>query len=528
MDLAILSTRIFTGNPKQPWAEALGIKGDRIAAVGTNAQVKKACRRKTQVMELKGRLVTPGFVDGHAHFVNFGLTLQRIDLMNLPSLTACRERIRRAVAGYRPGEWIIGRGWNEHFWEEEREPTRFDLDDLIPNNPAMMIRACGHSVWVNTAALGAAGISRQMPDPPGARIERDRVSGEPNGLLREMRRHLEKIIPPPDLEMRKRAALAAQREAFRSGVTGVHSCESLREWEALSVLDDEGELKIRVHHTMPYEGLEEGRSLSIKPWRSGRRLWFGQVKLYADGSLGSGTALLHAPYADNPSDRGLAVLSLPALRKRVMEAYRNGYSVAIHAIGDKAVTNSLKAIAAAREALPGIRRDRIEHVQLFRPSDLALFRRLGVTASVQPVHLATDWATAEKKWGLDRCRASYAWKSLLRAGIPLQFGSDAPVEPINPMLGLQTAVTRQDLRGNPRGGWFPEEKLSLEESIKAFTTIPAWCSRKEKYLGTVTPGRWADLTVFDQNLFNLPPEQWVSAEVAMTFVNGEIVYRTGI
>jgi len=211
-----------------------------------------------------------------------------------------------------------------------------------------------------------------------------------------------------------------------------------------------------------------------------------------------------------------------------MEAYRNGYSVAIHAIGDKAVTNSLKAIAAAREALPGIRRDRIEHVQLFRPSDLALFRRLGVTASVQPVHLATDWATAEKKWGLDRCRASYAWKSLLRAGIPLQFGSDAPVEPINPMLGLQTAVTRQDLRGNPRGGWFPEEKLSLEESIKAFTTIPAWCSRKEKYLGTVTPGRWADLTVFDQNLFNLPPEQWVSAEVAMTFVNGEIVYRTGI
>jgi len=430
MDLAILSARIFTGSKKQPWAEALGIESDRIALVGTNAQVKKSCRRKTRIFDLGGHLVTPGLVDGHTHFVNFGLTLQRVDLMNLPSLASCRERIRRAVAGYAPGEWIVGRGWNEHFWEEKREPTRFDLDDLTPNNPAMMVRACGHSVWVNTAALAAAGISGRSPDPPGSRIERDPVGNEPNGLLREMRRHLEKFIPPPDLEARKKAALAAQREAFRFGVTGVHSCETLREWESLSALDEEGKLKIRVQHLMPYEGLEEGRSLSIKPWRGGRRLWFGQVKLYADGSLGSGTALLHDPYTDHPADRGLAVLSLPALRKRVGDAYREGYGVAIHAIGDKAVTNSLKAIASAREAFPGSWRDRIEHVQLLRASDLALFRRLGVTASVQPVHLATDWATAEKKWGRERCRNGYAWRSLLRAGILLQFGSDVPVEPI--------------------------------------------------------------------------------------------------
>jgi predicted amidohydrolase YtcJ len=276
---------------------------------------------------------------------------------------------------------------------------------------------------------------------------------------------------------------------------------------------------------MPYEGLEEGRSLSIKPWRGSRRLWFGPVKLYADGSLGSGTALLHAPYEDNPVDRGLAVLTLRALRKRVMEAYANGYSVAIHAIGDKAVTNSLKAIESAREAFPGPRRDRIEHVQLFRPSDLALFIRLGVTASVQPVHLATDWATAERKWGLDRCRTGYAWKTILRAGVPLQFGSDAPVEPINPLLGLQAAVTRRDLGGKPPGGRIPEERLSLEESIRAFTALPAWCSLRERYLGAVTPGRWADLTVFDQDLSCLPPEQWSSVGVAMTIVNGEIVYQ---
>jgi predicted amidohydrolase YtcJ len=525
MNLAIFSARIFTGNAKQPWAEALGIRGNRITLVGTNGQVKKACRRGTHILELKGRLVTPGFVDGHTHFVNFGLTLQRIDLRNLPSLSACRKRIRESVAGFRPGEWIIGRAWNEHFWEEQREPTRFDLDDLTPHNPAMMIRACGHSVWVNSAALAAAGITRDTADPPGSRIERDPESGEPTGVLKEMRRHMEKFIPPSTLETRKKAALAGQQEALRFGVTGVHSCETLREWEALSALEKEGTLKIRVHHMMPYEGMEEGRSRSIKPWGGGERLWCGQVKLFADGSLGSGTALLHAPYTDNPPDRGLAVLTPQALSKRVREAYREGYSVAIHAIGDKALSNSLKAVESARKAFPGAWRDRIEHVQLFRSSDLSLFGRLRVVASVQPVHLSTDWPTAEKKWGLSRCRNGYAWKSLLQAKIPLNFGSDAPVEPINPLLSLQAAVTRQDGHGKPTGGWFPEEKITLEECIKAFTALPARCSRKERYLGAITPGRWADLTVFCEDLFRVPPDQWPSVEVEMTIVNGEIVYR---
>ncbi len=525
MDLAILSARIFTGNPGQPWAEALGIQDGKIAVVGSTGQVKKACRRNTTVLELKGRLVTPGLVDAHTHFVTLGLNLQRVNLMNLPSLAACRERIGQAAGKCPPGEWIIGRGWNEHFWEEKREPTRFDLDDLTPRNPAMMIRACGHSVWVNSAALAAVGIDRHTPNPPGARVEKDPATGEPTGLLMEMRRHMEKFIPPPTGETRRQAGLAAQEEALRFGVTGVHSCESLREWDALQALDEEGKLKIRVHHTIPYDGLEEGRARSFKPWRGTPRLWFGHVKLYADGSLGSGTALLHAPYADNPSDRGLAVLTLPALRKRVLEAYRDGFSVAIHAIGDKAVTNSLKAIAAAREALPGPRRDRVEHVQLFRNADLTLFRKLGVTASVQPVHLSTDWSTAEKKWGTARCRNGYAWKSLLRAGIRVQFGSDAPVEPINPLLGLQAAVTRKDSRGNPPGGWFPEERLALEECLKAFTVLPARSSKKERILGALTPGRLADLTVFAQDLFALPPEEWLAVQVEMTVVGGEIVHR---
>lgn len=524
MDIAIMSAHIFTGNRAQPWAEAIGIRGNKISIVGTNQEVKRNCRRNTRIIELKGRLVAPGLIDAHTHFVNFGLSLQRVDLKNLKSLESCRQRILKAAANYAPGEWIIGRGWNEHLWEEKRPPNRFDLDNLVPNNPVMMVRVCGHSVWVNSAALALCGINRHTPDPPGARIERDPVTGEPTGLLNEMRRYIEKFIPPINEETRKKAALTAQREAWRLGITGVHSLETLREWKTLAALEKEEKLKIRIHHTIHYEELKDAESYGIRPWAGGERLWFGQVKLYADGSLGSGTALLHAPYLDNPKDKGLAVLNLPALRRRVMEAYQNGYSVAIHAIGDKAVTNSLSAIAYARKGFPGARRDRLEHVQLFRRSDLSLFRELGVVASVQPVHLSTDWPTAEKKWGIDRCRNAYAWKSLLKEGIPLQFGSDAPVEPINPLLSLQAAVLRKDSQGRPPKGWFPAERLTLKESLKAFTVIPAWCSKKEKFLGAIKPGRLADLTIFDQNLFSIPPAAWTSVNVEMTIVGGEILY----
>jgi predicted amidohydrolase YtcJ len=251
------------------------------------------------------------------------------------------------------------------------------------------------------------------------------------------------------------------------------------------------------------------------------------VKLFADGSLGSGTALLHEPYTDNPSQRGIACLTPKELQDRIELAYQAGGDVGVHAIGDQAVANVLQAIARARKRCPGPRRDRIEHVQLFHPDDLPHFRDLGVVASVQPVHLLTDMPVAERKWGMDRCRFSYAWKSMLKAGIPLQFGSDAPVESINPLLSLHAALTRQSLSGQPRDGWFPGERLTLEEIIHGFTAVPAWVSRREHSLGTLAPGKKADLVVFAQDLFQLPPDRLASVEVEMTMVNGEVVYRQG-
>jgi predicted amidohydrolase YtcJ len=526
MDIAILSARIITGNPEQPWAEALGIVGNRIVMVGSNETVKAHITDKTEVIDMPGRLITPGLVDAHLHFLNFGMSLKWVNLRNLPSLDACREKIRQAVSEHKPGEWIIGRGWNQNKWEDSTEPTLKDLDDLTPQNPTMMVRACGHCIWINSIVLQTAGIDKDTPDPPGGQIDRDPVSGAPNGLLREARHLIEAHIPAPTLETRKEAMLRAQEEAHRHGLTGVHSCERLAQWEAAEALDKAGRLKIRIHHLLPPEEIEAASERGILNDYKSDHLWFGHVKFFADGSLGAYTALLHEPYADAPQDEcGIACSSKEELREKAELAYRFGKDVAIHAIGDLAVTNCLEAIAAARKKYPGDRRDRIEHVQLVRSEDFEVFKEMDVVASVQPVFLPTDWQPAEKLWGAERCENAYAWKTIRDAGVRHQFGSDCPVEPIRPILGIQAAVTRQGIDGTPAGGWNPDQKLTLEETIEGFTKTAAWTARREADLGSIEPDKMADLTIFTQDLFETPPEQWHEVDVEMTVVNGEIVYR---
>jgi predicted amidohydrolase YtcJ len=527
MALAILSATVFTGDPARPRAEAVGIENGEIVAVGSNDEVMAILRGKVEELRLPGRLVTPGLVDGHCHFLSYGLSLRRVDLRDLPSLAACRERIREALRGRAPGEWVLGRGWNHHNWEEKREPLRADLDDIAPDNPVMMVRACGHSQWVNSRALAAAGIDRGTPDPPGGLIDRSPKTGEPTGMLRELRSFVERAIPVPSLEERRQAVLLAQQHALRLGVTGAHTCERYEQWEAFEALDREGALKVRIYHLLWPQDLDEAAANGVRPGHGSKRLWAGHMKLYADGSLGAGTALLHEPYTDEPGNTGLEVLSLPQLQEKIELGYRRGYSVGIHAIGDKAVTHCLLAIAAARKAVPGARRDRIEHIQIYRQQDLGLFLEMGIVGSVQPRFVSTDWSVADRRWGAARCRNGYAWRSLMDAGVPLLFGSDAPVEPMDPILGLQAAVTRQTPEGLPPGGWYPDQRLNLEESLPGFTTAPAWVSGRQEQSGSIRVGKWADLTVFAQDLFVVPPSEWPSVPVEMTIVNGEVLYRHG-
>ena len=527
MDLIILSARIFTGDLKRPWAEAIGIKDNRIVALGANREVKDALKsRRTTILEMPGRLITPGLVDGHCHFGFLGRSLLTVDLSNQSSLKACRERIRDFAVNCEPDEWIIGTGWNHYQWDEPREPTLDELDDITPLNPAFMVRACGHTVWVNSIALARAGITRQTPDPPGGRIERDPVSGKPNGLLKEARRLIERAIPSPTPEDWKKAILAAQEASLRVGLTAVHSMETLSQWNALKSLEEEGKLQIRVHQSIQGYELEKAVQAGLTPGSGSHRLWIGHVKLYADGSLGAGTALLHEPYSDEPSNSGLAVSTLEDLYDSIRQAYGQGFDVAIHAIGDKAVSQGLEAIRRARMECPGARRDRLEHVQLLRTDDIRLFKDLGIVASVQPVFLPTDWTVAERRWGPSRCRSGgYAWKTLLDSGIKTQFGSDAPVEPNNPLFGLHAAVSRQNQQGEPDGGWYPDQRLDLTEGIRGFTQTAAWTSRKEDRLGSLTPGKLADLTIFAQDLYEVPVQEWPDVQVEMTIIDGEIEYQ---
>jgi predicted amidohydrolase YtcJ len=299
----------------------------------------------------------------------------------------------------------------------------------------------------------------------------------------------------------------------------------LTEWEALAALEAEGKLKLRVYHLLPPDDLEAAVARGITAGNGSPRLWFNHVKLFADGSLGAGTALMHEPYTDDPAECGIACLDRDGLEDKIRLAYSHGCDVAIHAIGDLALTNALESIAAARKHYPDGHRDRVEHVQIFRPRDLSLFHDLAVVASVQPGFLGTDWAPADKRWGPQRCRNAYAWKSLLQANLRVQFGSDAPVESINPIYGIHAAVARQDAGGQPDGGWFPEQKLSLAETIEGFTSVAAWNARREGQLGSIAPGKWADLTVFEKDLFKLSPQEWLSVKTAMTVVHGEVVYR---
>ena len=527
MDLAILSATIFTGNPAAPLAQALAVKDGRIALVGSDDEVRAALTPRTTVLELPGRLVTAGLTDAHAHFLGFGQGLSRVDLAGLPSWEACREKIRKAAEGMEPGRWIIGRGWNHHKWERAVEPTRRDLDDITPDNPVMMVRACGHNLVANSLALKIAGIDRNTQEPPGGKIDRDPATGEPLGLIREARHLIQKHIPPIGAEERRRAALFAQEKALALGLTGIHSVEGLAEMEAFMALEAEGLLKMRIYHLLPVEELEEARDRGIVAGGGTSRLWQGHAKLFSDGSLGAATALLHEPYEGMGDNCGIPFLEPALLEEKTALAFSLGWNIAVHAIGDRAVTNTLDAIEGARRKGPGPRMDRIEHIQLIKERDIERLRRLSIVGSVQPAFVATDFKVAESLWGRERCGRGYPWRTLLDAGIPLQFGSDSPVEPIDPMLGIQAAVTRQTPAGAPEGGWFPGQRLTLEETLRGYTLQPAVTSGRDHDLGTLAPGKCADITVFGKDLFRVPPERWQEVPVEMTLVSGEILYRMG-
>jgi predicted amidohydrolase YtcJ len=528
-DLIISNGRLYTVDPSLPWAEALACRNGRILAVGSNRDILALAGSGTSHFDACGRLVLPGLVDAHVHFLQYAIRRQQVSLFDVADFAQVRQRVANAVVQAEPGQWILGWGWDENLWDVR--PNAKHLDEIAPNNPVVLARMDMHTWWVNSRVLDQAGITRETADPPESVIDRD-ANGDPTGLLREWNAIalVEQYIPKPDNHTQLAWMREALVEAHQLGLTGFHDQRVEREGQQslrlFQKLRQEGDFKHRVHSNIASDFVAEAATLGLQPGFGDDLLWLGHVKTFADGTMGSGTALMLQPFTDMPGNLGLAVTDRDQLWELAIQAAEAGFPLSVHAIGDRAVRDILDVLSelettniATNLTMP----HRIEHVQLIHPDDLGRLAENNIVASVQPVHVQTDWATADRTWG-ERARYAYAFRSLLNQGTHLAFGSDAPVAPLNPMLGFQSAVTRQDANGQPAGGWYPMEELILAETIHAYTLGPAYLSGTSHVSGSLTPGKWADFIVLTQNLFEGSRDAIAETTVEQTFFAGQLVY----
>ncbi|MCG8633800.1 MAG: amidohydrolase [Desulfobacterales bacterium] len=525
MHTAFLSARILTGNPDSPRAEAVLIEDNTIVALGSDEEILERCPEGTKKIPLPGCFITPGFVDAHTHLWSLGHNLTMVELRGLTSLKACQDAIAKAAEKAGPGEWIMGRNWNQNIWEEKRDPTRHDLDAVCPDNPAVMIRICGHANWSNTRAFELAGVTADTPEPFGGKIDREDATNLPAGVVRETREVVEDAIPAPDMEMRKKGFLNCQDIFLSLGITCVHSFETLTDYKVIREVEKEGNLKMRVYHTV-----HEDEQDAFDDWQRENppqtdMLWHGHIKMFADGSLGAKSAYMHAPYEGSDTNCGICCMTADQMVKNVKHAYASGRGVIFHAIGDRALTQCLDAIETARKDFPGEHHDRIEHVQLALPRDLERMKEMGIAASVQPMAVLTDWYVAEEIWGSERCKNSYPWKTMSDMGLRLIFSSDAPIEPMSPMETLQVAVTRMGVGAAPDSPWHPEQCVSLDTALNAYFGHAGWTTGKEEIFGSLAPGKRADLTILDRDPFAVAKDEIHDIQVRMTVVDGKVVYE---
>jgi len=527
-DLVLVQGNIYTVNPQQPRAEAVAIRGEYIVAVGSDAEIQKWVGPNTRVVDLGGRFALPGFNDAHIHLASGGAAKLAVDLSGAESLEAFQERIRARLGDYRPGEWITGRGWDHTLWDPPRFPTRADLDAVSREHPILLTRVDGHVAVANSLALQRAGVTRETPDPPGGEIQRDSLTGEPTGLLKETAMGLvARAVPPLTPAQRRRGIELALAEAAQLGVTSLQDNSSWDDFLLYRELREQGRLTARITEWLPFQApLEQLLEMRRQGGVRDRWLKTGALKGVTDGTLGSRTAAMLEPYADDRSTRGILRIPQEELRRMVIERDAAGFQIALHAIGDLANRAALDAFEAAQRANGRYdARHRIEHAQVVAPDDFARFAALGVVASMQPVHQSTDMRWAGQRLGPERSRGAYAWRTMLQQGVRLAFGTDYPVEPMDPRRGLYACATRELPEGGPAGGWVPEEKISVEECIRAYTLGSAYAEFEEQNKGQITAGKYADIVVFAEDLTRITPRQILTTPVVLTLVGGRIVYQ---
>ena len=525
-DLVLFNGRVFTVEKSMPWAEAIAVRDGKFMAVGADSEIKKLIGDGTQAFDLQGKLVLPGFNDAHLHFCSGGLYLIGIDLRPAGDEKDFVRIIKEYIYKVPKGEWITGGNWDHENWPSKKFPRKELVDPVTPDHPVLLERLDGHIALANSLALKLAGITRDTPDPQGGEIVRDKQTGEPTGILRDTAADLvDAVIPPLPREKRERAIRAAVRHAQELGVTSVQDNSSREDLEIYQELLNSGDLGVRVNAWRNADDWADFQRLGIAAAFGDPFLRLGTVKLFVDGSMGAGTALFFAPYADDPATAGLAIHTKEQLAALVGNADKAGLQIAAHAIGDKANAWILDAFAGAKAGNgAGSRRHRVEHAPVVRAEDVARFRELGVIASIQPSHCIDDMRWAEKRIGA-RVKDAYRFASFLQGGVRLAFGTDWDVEPLDPRLGLYAAVARELPAGGPSGGWHPEEKLTLEQAIEAYTLGSAYAEFQEQTKGTITAGKLADLVVMEKNLFAIPEKDILTTPVAMTVLNGKIVFK---
>jgi predicted amidohydrolase YtcJ len=532
-DFILYNGRLTTQDPNFPHATSLALRRGCILAVGDDAEVRALARPHTQQIDLGHRRVLPGLTDAHFHFYGWALDRRGLPLADTTSLAEVRERVRGAVRGAAPGQWILGQGWNQNTWPNPQLPSRADLDDLAPDNPVILWRTDLHLAWVNSQALQAAGITADTPDPEMGIIGRDE-SGQPNGILRELAINLvRQVIPPPMADETDEAMRQATAVLHRLGLTGVHDMrimggeDGLPAFQAWQRLRAEGALKLRVWMMLPGERLSEAIALGLRTGFGDDTFRVGGIKLFADGATGPRTAWMLEPFED--AGIGMPLTPMEQISELVSRAHQSGISTTVHAIGDRAVRELLDVFT---EVLPRQKGDtrplaphRIEHVQHSHPTDLKRLAPLGLVASVQPIHATDDMTMTDQACG-GRARWAYAFRDLLDAGTVLALGSDCPVASPNPFWGIHAAVTRQHRDGVPAGGWYPAQRLTLAEAVWGYTLGPAYASGQVAHQGSLTPGKLADLIVLDRDIFAIPPEEIPDTRIWLTVFDGQIVYRS--
>jgi len=534
-DLVILNANVLTIDKANPKANAIAFKGDKILAVSSSKSVKRYIKEGvTLVINARGRLVIPGFNDAHVHFG--GIDPDYIDLRYITDPTIITERVREKVAQAKPGELIRGGRWEHEMFNNKQWPTKELIDSVSPDNPVVLSRADGHSSLVNSYVLKQSGITKDTVDPPGGEIQKDKITGEPTGIIKELARRMlkygaieVKLTPEEKEENQLREWQAALDMAAKLGVTTVHLPPG--DFDMFHKFRDMGKLTLRVYVGQRLDGLTEDMLATYTELRKKYPpeddwIRFGFLKGHIDGTLGSGTALFFKPFEDEPDKSGLPFQSYEELERIIVTADRMGFQIAIHAIGTLGNNLTLNAIEKAQE-LNGIRdsRHRIEHSQILIDEDIPRFAQLGVIASMQPTHCITDKRFAEKRIGLERSRGAYAWRRLLDTGAKIAFGTDYAVEPLDPLEGLYAAVTRKDRAGEPGEGWFPDQKLTMEEAIELYTLGSAYSEFMEERKGIIKKGYLGDVVIFDKDLLTIPSDQIMSTKVDFTIVGGKVIYQ---